>query len=188
MDHVARARQSCDERRARIEIDLVDDDGGGDLVGLGHDEQAIDKLGDGGGIDRGGDDEDLIHVRRDRTAAAAFGDPALEQRRAGLDPDDRVEERVRIVLEPHPVAHDHAGGVALRLAGEHRANLPVGRGDAVHRPVALEHGAEERRHHSDGARAIASSSAVFTSYRDSALSRSAASASVRPQASVSLST
>ena len=95
---------------------------------------------------------------------------------------------VGVGLEPHPVAHDHPGGVALGLAGEHRADLAVGGGDAVDRPVALEHGAEERRHHSAGARAMASSSAAFTSYSESALSRSAASASVRPQASVSVST
>ena len=71
--------------RAGVEVDLVDHHGGGDLVGFGDDEQTIDELGDGGGMARGGHDEDLIDIRGHGPGAASFGNPALEQARAGLD-------------------------------------------------------------------------------------------------------
>ena len=71
--------------------------------------------------------------------------------------------RLGIGLEPHAVADDHLGGVPLGLAAEHGADLAALGRDAIDRPVPLEHGAEERGHHSAGARAIASSSAALTS-------------------------
>ena len=144
--------------------------------------------GIGLGSMRGGDDEDLVHVGGHRPGAAALGDASLEQCRPGLDADDGVQLCLGIGLQSHSVADDHPRGVALGLAGEHGADLSALRRDAIDRPVTLEYGTEQCGHHSAGARAIDSSSAALTSYRDRAFRRSSASAAVRPQARVSVST
>jgi hypothetical protein len=99
-----------------------------------------------------------------------------------------VQPIARAGLQTDAVADHHTSGVALGLSGEHRPHLPAAGSHSIGRAVPLEHGPQERRYHSDGARAIASSSAAFTSYRESSLRRSSASASVRPQASGSVST
>ena len=146
--------------------------------------------GMGAGSSGGGDDEDLVHVGGDRTGAAALGHPALEQRRAGLDADDAHAASPSGSGSSRTRSPTTTRGVSrFALPAEHRADLAVVRcATRYDRPVPLQHGAEQRRHHSAGARAIASSSAALTSYSDSALSRSSASAAVRPQASVSVST
>jgi hypothetical protein len=160
---VAGPATALDQRGARVEIHLVHDDAGGDAVGLGHDEQAVDELGQRRGVGGGGDDENLIHVGRDWPGAAALRHPALEQGAAGLQPDDGVEPAPFVGIETDAVAHHDLVLVPLGLAGQHRPHLPARGGYPVDRAVPLQHGAEQLGHHSDGARAIASSSAAFTS-------------------------
>ena len=133
------------------------------VVRLGDDEQPVDELGNGRGVDGGGDDEDLVDVGRDRPSAASLGHPALEQRGPRLDGDDAVQLARGIVLQPDPVAHDDLGCIPFGLPAEHGANLPLRGGHPIDRAVPLQHRAEKLAHHSAGARAIASSRAVFTS-------------------------
>jgi hypothetical protein len=142
---------------------IPDDDRRRQRVRLREYEQAVDELGNGIGIPGGGDDHDPVDVGGDRTPSPPFRHPAREEGAAGLDSGDAVEFAPGLGLEPHHVAHHDLRLAALDPPAEHRPQLPVRGGDAVGRAVPLEHGPDQRRHHSPGARALASSSAAFTS-------------------------
>ncbi len=163
IDVVPGPLKPIDQRAARVEVHLVEHHGGGDLVGFGDDEQTIDELGNGGRMARGGHDEDLIDIRGHGPGAASFGNPALEQARAGLQTHDAVQLAGRLRFEANPVAYHQPLRLPLHLAPEHRPELPLGGRDPVDRSIALEDRAEEAAYHSAGARAIASSSAALTS-------------------------
>ena len=80
-----------------------------------------------------------------------------------LDADDRMQPASRLGLEAHHIADHHLRRVQLELPPEDGAHLGVVHADSVRRPVPLQHRAQDGRHHAPGARAIASSSAAFTS-------------------------
>ena len=52
IDRIAGRAAAVDEVEARIEVDLVDHHGGGNRVGFGDDQQAVDELGNGSGVER----------------------------------------------------------------------------------------------------------------------------------------
>ena len=67
------------------------------------------------------------------------------------------------MLELHPVTDDQPRHFAFDLAPEDRSDLSFGSRNPVHRSIPLEDGSEQSAHHSEGVRAIASSSAALTS-------------------------
>ena len=185
IDDVPGGAAAGDQIVARVEVGLVDHDGGWNRVGLGHDEQPVDELGNRGRVGGGGDHQDFVDVGGDRSGAAAFGNPALEQGGSRLYRGDAVHLSGRLGLQQDPVSHHHPRRASLGLPAEDRSYFAFRRRYPVHRAVALENGAEQRGHQVPGAPVMASSSAALTSYSDSDSSRDWASAGVFPQARVS---
>ena len=98
------------------EVALVEDDGGGDMVGLGGDQQAVDEAGGGAGQAEGGDDAEAVDVGGDDVGLLAeFGGAAHDVVAAvGHVVDDA--SAVGLALEADAVAHGH--GVGLLVAAQ----------------------------------------------------------------------
>ena len=126
-----------------------------------------------GSGDGGGDDEDLVHVGGDGPGAAALGHSALEHacggarrrrcrgaRRPGSGSSRTTSPTTTLDVSrlalPRSTARTLPAAVATRYADPSRSSTVPSSGG----------------HHSAGARAIASSSAAFTSYSESAPMRS----------------
>ena len=169
-------RHRSSSQYARVEVHLVDHHGGRNLVGLGHDKQAIDQLRERAR------DRQLEVTTKTVSMLAAMGRvprPSGTRRSSSVLRGatsvmlDEATDRIR--QQGDTVANHDARCVPLGLAAQDGPDFALGCGHPIGRPIPLEHGAGHARHHASGCLAIASSRAAFTSYSDSALRRSSAS-------------